>query len=67
MSKQPTWLVERFTDGSYRAELWVLPYSGRMLAATRAVMSRAQAARDGARVFPSFARHESQTRSKKWG
>ena len=48
----------------YRAELWVRPYEGWMVAATRYVSTRSWATRDGARVFGPFMAERMKRRRK---
>jgi hypothetical protein len=51
MTTQPQWCVVANAVGLYRAELWVRPYSGWMMACTRTVSTKTWATRDGKRIF----------------
>lgn len=54
---KPRWfVVQEATTGLYRAELWVRPFNGRMLASTMWRKTRGWATRDGVRVFTAFQR-----------
>lgn len=55
MGRNATWgVVQEATTGLYRAELWVSPFNGRMLASTMWRKTRGWAHRDGVRVFTAF-------------
>lgn len=54
---KPRWfVVQEATTSLYRAELWVRPFDGWMLAATMWRKTRGWANRDGVRVFTAFQR-----------
>jgi hypothetical protein len=56
-TQKPVWLVDPVltpSDRGYRAELWIRPYTGRMLAATETRTTKAAARKDGRLIFSKF-------------
>lgn len=48
------WFVERISPNWYRAELWLNPYVGFMLAATKPAMTPRQARADARKAFRGY-------------